>query len=150
MKLIRLIWFLADVLKNSINVHDGDKYEIIKIDSYDPETNTITFKTKSFSNYAIASKISSSTTEETTENSETTDAKDNANSGNKGATTNTDVDATESGTATRDAKTDDTVTDTTTTNSSPKTGDNVILWIGLMLVSVLEVFGTYKFLRKRD
>ena len=30
--------------------------EIIKIDSYDPETNTITFKTKSFSNYAIATR----------------------------------------------------------------------------------------------
>lgn len=38
------------------NVHNGDEYEIIEIDSYDPETNTITFKTKSFSNYAIATK----------------------------------------------------------------------------------------------
>ena len=38
------------------NIHDGEEYEIIKIDSYDPETNTITFKTKSFSNYAIATK----------------------------------------------------------------------------------------------
>lgn len=40
------------------NVHDGEKYEIIQIDSYDPETNTITFRTKSFSSYAIASKTS--------------------------------------------------------------------------------------------
>ncbi len=38
------------------NIHDGDKYEIIKIDSYDSQTNTITFRTKSFSNYAIAAK----------------------------------------------------------------------------------------------
>lgn len=38
------------------NVHDGDKYEIIEIESYDEETNTVTFKTKSFSNYAIATK----------------------------------------------------------------------------------------------
>ena len=38
------------------NVHDGDKYEIIQIESYDSETNIITFKTKSFSNYAIALK----------------------------------------------------------------------------------------------
>lgn len=38
------------------NLHDGDKYEIINIDSYDPATNTITFKTKSFSAYAIATK----------------------------------------------------------------------------------------------
>lgn len=46
------------------NIHDGEEYEIIEIDSYDPETNTITFRTKSFSNYAIATKTSS-TVEET-------------------------------------------------------------------------------------
>lgn len=40
------------------NINDGDEYEIIEIDSYDPTTNTITFKTKSFSNYAIATKTS--------------------------------------------------------------------------------------------
>jgi len=38
------------------NVNDGDEYEVIEIESYDPDTNTITFKTKSFSNYAIATK----------------------------------------------------------------------------------------------
>lgn len=38
------------------NVHDGDEYEVIEIESYDEATNTITFKTKSFSNYAIATK----------------------------------------------------------------------------------------------
>lgn len=43
------------------NIHDGDKYEIIKIDSYDAKTNTITFKTKSFSNYAIAIKENTTT-----------------------------------------------------------------------------------------
>lgn len=43
------------------NIHDGDQFEVIEIDSYDPETNTITFKTKSFSNYAIATKTSSQT-----------------------------------------------------------------------------------------
>ncbi len=36
------------------NIDDGDEYEIIKIDSYDKEAHTITFKTKSFSNFAIA------------------------------------------------------------------------------------------------
>lgn len=36
------------------NIDDGDKYEIIKIDSYDTEAHTITFKAKSFSNFAIA------------------------------------------------------------------------------------------------
>ncbi|MBR3152334.1 MAG: hypothetical protein IKF52_01770 [Clostridia bacterium] len=40
------------------NIHDGEEYEIIEIESYDRETNTITFKTKSFSNYAIATKDS--------------------------------------------------------------------------------------------
>ena len=38
------------------NVHDGDEYEVIEIESYDEATNTVTFKTKSFSNYAIATK----------------------------------------------------------------------------------------------
>ena len=38
------------------NIHNGDEYEVIEIDSYDEETNTITFKTKSFSSYAIATK----------------------------------------------------------------------------------------------
>ena len=38
------------------NIHDGEEYEIIKIDSYNAKTNTITFKTKSFSGYAIATK----------------------------------------------------------------------------------------------
>ena len=57
------------------NIHDGDKYEVIKIDSYDPETNTITFKTKSFSNYAIASKTveESKAKEETNANPQTGD-----------------------------------------------------------------------------
>ena len=38
------------------NVNDGEEYEIIEIESYDPETNTVTFKTNSFSGYAIAVK----------------------------------------------------------------------------------------------
>ena len=37
------------------NIQDGEEYEIIPT-TYDPKTNTITFKTKSFSNYAIASR----------------------------------------------------------------------------------------------
>ena len=42
------------------NIHDGETYEIIPIESYDPATRTITFKTKSFSNYAIAARNSKS------------------------------------------------------------------------------------------
>ena len=46
----------VDVTKVAIvhNIHDGDEYEIIKPISYDVENRTVTFKTKSFSNYAIA------------------------------------------------------------------------------------------------
>ena len=58
------------------NIHDGEEYDVIKIDSYDPETNTITFKTKSFSNYAIATKASSTETT-TTDNSKNPKTGDN-------------------------------------------------------------------------
>lgn len=58
------------------NIHDGEEYEVIEIDSYDPETNTITFKTKSFSNYAIATKASSTETT-TTNNSKNPKTGDN-------------------------------------------------------------------------
>ena len=50
------------------NIDNGDKFEIIKIDSYDPKTNTITFRTKSFSNYAIAKKTSGKNAESTSTN----------------------------------------------------------------------------------
>ena len=39
------------------NIHDGEEFEVIEIESYDPKTNTISFRTKSFSNYAIATKV---------------------------------------------------------------------------------------------
>ena len=51
------------------NIHNGEEYEVIKIDSYDAKTNTITFKTKSFSNYAIATKGEVVAKEENKENS---------------------------------------------------------------------------------
>lgn len=38
------------------NVHDGDIYETLRVDSYDEATDTITFQTDSFSNFAIATK----------------------------------------------------------------------------------------------
>lgn len=96
--------------------HDGT-YEIIPVE-YDPSTNTITFKTKSFSNYAIATKTAVLSEDNTTTDNETTN------------TTN--------------------LNQNTITNVSPKTGDNITIWAGLMLVSILGVFGTYKSLRKRD
>ena len=36
------------------NIHNGEDFETIPVDSYDSETHTITFKTNSFSTYAIA------------------------------------------------------------------------------------------------
>ena len=96
--------------------HDGT-YEIIPVE-YDTSTNTITFKTKSFSNYAIATKTAVLSEDNTTTDDETTN------------TTN--------------------LNQNTITNVSPKTGDNITIWAGLMLVSILGVFGTYKSLRKRD
>ena len=44
------------------NIDDGDEYEIIEILSYDTDAHTITFKTSSFSGYAIASKTNSPNT----------------------------------------------------------------------------------------
>ena len=38
------------------NIHDGEEFEVIEVDSYNPETNEITFKADSFSNFAIAKK----------------------------------------------------------------------------------------------
>lgn len=67
------------------NIHDGEEYEVIEIDSYDPETNTITFKTKSFSNYAIATKTATTTeatkTSTTTEETKTTETSSNPTTG---------------------------------------------------------------------
>lgn len=42
------------------NIHNGEDFETIPVDSYDSETNTITFKSDSFSTYAIAIPASKS------------------------------------------------------------------------------------------
>ena len=85
--------------------HDGT-YEIIPT-TYDEETHTITFKTKSFSNYAIASKT---TDEENQEKEDDQEIKQGA--------------------------------------ISPKTGDNIILWIVLAVISTLGVIATVKNIKK--
>ena len=113
--------------------YNGDTYEIIKIDSYDPETNTITFKTKSFSNYAIATKTSSAE-----ENNEIND-----DSKSDSTTTKTSENTSES-----ESKESATTVNTKTT-TSPKTGDNITTWIALMVISTLGVIGTYRFIRKK-
>ena len=43
------------------NIHDGEEYEEIEIISYDKETRILTIKVKSFSNYAIATKVNTET-----------------------------------------------------------------------------------------
>ena len=54
------------------NIDDGDEFEIIEIESYDKETNTITFYTDSFSNYAIATRTSANNVDNTNTNPSTT------------------------------------------------------------------------------
>lgn len=54
------------------NIHDGEEYELIELESYDTASNTATFKTRSFSGYAIATKsgtasVSTTATTATTE-----------------------------------------------------------------------------------
>ena len=73
------------------NVHDGDEFEIIEIESYDEATNTITFKTKSFSNYAIATKTEVAKQQETdtkanVTNSENTEKSEKASNANNPTT----------------------------------------------------------------
>ena len=53
------------------NIHNGGDFETIPIDSYDSQTNTITFKTDSFSTYAIATTRSQGfdTVDESVDNS---------------------------------------------------------------------------------
>lgn len=45
------------------NIHDGEEFETIDIRGYDPETNSVYFPATSFSNYAIATKVSATDTE---------------------------------------------------------------------------------------
>jgi len=61
------------------NIHDGDEYEIIPILSYNKKTNTITFKTKSFSNYAIAAKNMVEENSTTSNNTSSTTTKTSSN-----------------------------------------------------------------------
>ena len=56
------------------NIDDGDEFEIIEIESFYEETNTITFYTDSFSNYAIATKTNSRNTDTNSSTSNTATA----------------------------------------------------------------------------
>ena len=39
---------------------------------------------------------------------------------------------------------------TTKTSNSPKTGDNIMKYVILMLVSVIGIYGSVKFIKKKD
>lgn len=89
--------------------HDGT-YEIIPVE-YDSETHTITFKTKSFSNYAIASKTdSTSDTETETKNEEKNDTNN------------------------QDNKTEN---KTENTSKNPQTGDNIKIVVAILAVAMI-------------
>ena len=49
----------ADNIRIIHNIHDGEEYETIEAESYDPVNKIVTFKTKSFSAYAIATNVTS-------------------------------------------------------------------------------------------
>ena len=49
----------ADNIRIIHNIHDGEEYETIQAESYDPVNKIVTFKTKSFSAYAIATNVTS-------------------------------------------------------------------------------------------
>lgn len=72
-------------------------------------------------------------------------ANDNGNNNS-----NTENNSTAGTTNNSESSTSTGTTITTNTSSSPKTGDNIAMYIALMVISTLGLFGTVKYLRKRD
>lgn len=108
------------------NIDDGDEYEVIEIESYDKETNTITFKTKSFSNYAIAAKDLIEDGEDAGNNSEVTPKTDEND-------TNSKEDKTYTITANDSQK-----------SSNPQTGDQIFKISIILVVTILFFVITLK------
>ena len=106
------------------NIHDEDTYEIIPIESYNPETNTITFKTKSFSSYAIATKENNEGSTKTHADEEKTD---NTKTEEKSEAT---------------SKSENKKTDK---SNNPKTGDNIIVIISIFAIATIGAVVTFKF-----
>ena len=104
------------------NINDGDEYEIINIESYDPETNTISFYTDSFSNYAIATK---NPVDEKIEDNK----KEEKNTENENAE------------QTKESEEKEIQKDV---SSTPKTGDNIIIYIAILMVTIVSVIGVKK------
>ncbi len=112
--------------------HDGT-YEILPT-TYDRETNTITFTTTSFSNYAIASK------NVTTENN----GKDN-NIKNYNDTQNDENGQNENNNTQEDKN-----TEKVNKNLNPKTGDKVIIYFILFGVSVVGIMALVVINKKKN
>lgn len=108
------------------NIDNGDQFETIKIESYDPETNTITFYTDSFSNYALATKTN--------------------------ASSNSNNDSSSNVTTTNNSNNTSKVNETTTANSTtlnPHTGDNIINYFIVLIISFAGLTYTGLALNKR-
>lgn len=107
------------------NVHNGNEYETISVDSYDSETNTITFKTDSFSTYAIA----------TTNTSPTQDVVNNPTTGTTQDVVNNPTTGTTQASQT----------------SSPKTSDisNPVLCVILLCISFAGMLGITVYYKKK-
>lgn len=111
------------------NIHDGEEYEVIKIDSYDAKTNTITFKTRSFSNYAIAEKV-------TVKENKVEESKENNSEEN--------IAPTEESTEVKEESNEKT-SSSLKTSSNPKTGDNIIVFVIAFVIATLGIFAIIKF-----
>lgn len=107
---------------------------------FDFTNNTITTDT------TIYAKFIQNTTNnnENTDNTSTTDTTNNNNTNN--STENKSADNKSTGTNSTDTKNTEKATENNSNN--PKTGDNIAVWISLMIVSVLGVIGTVKYTKK--
>ena len=138
------------------NIHNGEEFEIIETE-YIEEYNAIAFETDSFSDYAIATKSENETTEETT--SETTTEETTSETTTEETTSETTTEETTSETTTEKiSATEDTTEEITTTTEittaevttpsnneattestsvkqSPKTGDEMMMFVILLLIS---------------
>lgn len=116
------------------NINDGDEYEVIEIESYNKDTNTITFKTKSFSNYAIATKNLTEDSEKVDDGIETIPQTDEIDKTDK-IDTDTDAD-----TNTETDKTSNFVENNSQNenkSNNPQTGDFVFRIIMVLGVATL-------------
>ena len=103
------------------------------LDTLSEGNHTLTFVYNDGRTADATLKIAKATTTNNEENNNNTETNTN-----EGTTNNDTTTTTEQGTTSNK------------TSSSPKTGDSIMLWISLLLVSVLGTVGTVKFIKKRD